>query len=77
VKFTRADTPSVRALLSVLPDQTQTDAWGREVYRHLPADIALEPDARQVVPTSMVRCWVEGPSLVPPFGPTPISQGKK
>jgi hypothetical protein len=74
VTATLADTPSVRALLPVLLVQTQTNTWGGEVYFHLPADIALEPDARQVVAASMVCYWVEGQSLAPSFGPTPISR---
>ena len=69
------ETSSVKQLLNVLPCEASAQTWGEEVYFELPAKIALEPDAQQVVEAGAVCYWVQGNSLALPFGPTPVSQG--
>ncbi len=68
-----ADTPSARAVLAALPTRARARTWGEELYFSLPASVALEPDARDVVEPGTVCYWVEGQSLALPFGPTPVS----
>lgn len=68
------DTPSARALLDALPLKARAQTWGEEVYFEIPVEVALERDARQVVPPGAVCFWVEGNSLALPWGRTPISE---
>ena len=68
-----ADTPSARAVVAALPTRARARTWGEEVYFPLRADVALEPDARDVVEPGTVCYWVEGKSLALPYGPTPVS----
>jgi len=67
------DTPTVAALLEVLPFESSALTWGEEVYFDAPFAADLEPDARQIVEPGTVCFWVEGSALALPFGPTPIS----
>jgi hypothetical protein len=67
------DTPTVAALLEVLPFESSAMTWGEEVYFDAPLAVDLEPDARQIVEPGTVCFWVEGSALALPFGPTPIS----
>jgi hypothetical protein len=69
------DTPTVRALLTVLPCEASANTWGEEVYFELPLKAALESDAEQVVDPGTVCFWVQGSSLALPFGRTPASKG--
>jgi len=68
-------TPSAQKIWEVLPCTTVASTWGEEVYFELPVCVEVEPDARQVVEEGTLCFWVEGRSLVLPYGPTPISQG--
>ena len=68
--------PSVKQLVAVLPSEALAQTWGEEVYFELPVQMALEPDARQVVEPGTVCFWVQGSSLALPFGPTPASTGE-
>jgi len=67
------DTPTVAALLEVLPFESSAMTWGEEVYFDAPLAVDLEPDARQIVEPGTVCFWVEGSALALPFGRTPIS----
>jgi hypothetical protein len=67
------DTPTVRALLAVLPAKARASTWGEEVYFEVPVQTKLEANARQVVEPGTVCFWTEGNALALPFGPTPIS----
>lgn len=69
------ETASAQALLDSLPCESHANTWGEEVYFKIPAEVALDADARQVVDPGTVCIWVEGQSLALPYGPTPISQG--
>ena len=69
------DTPTARALVTVLPLEAKAQTWGEEVYFEIPVKATLEKDARQVVPPGTVCFWVEGSSLALPWGRTPISEG--
>ncbi len=71
---TLADTPAARAVLAALPARARANTWGDEVYFSLAAEVALEPDAREVVDPGTVCYWVQGSSLALPFGPTPVSR---
>ena len=70
------ETPSVNQLVAVLPCKASAQTWGEEVYFELPVkNLALEPDALQVVEPGTVCFWVQGSALALPFGPTPVSEG--
>lgn len=71
------DTPTVKALLAVLPCESSANTWGEEVYFNVPLTAKSEADAEQVVDPGTVCFWVEGRALALPFGPTPISRGKE
>jgi len=69
------ETSSVEQLVAVLPCEAIAQTWGEEVYFELPARIAPETDALQVVEPGTVCFWVQGKSLALPYGPTPVSTG--
>lgn len=71
------DTPNTHALLQCLPFGAIAQTWGDEVYFGVPTTgtLQLEANARQVVEPGTVCFWVQGSSLILPFGPTPISEG--
>jgi len=71
------DTPTVAAVLRVLPCEALANTWGDEVYFSVPAVTSLEPGAVQVVDPGTVCFWVEGSSIALPFGPTPVSRGNE
>ena len=69
------ETSSVEQVVAVLPCEAIAQTWGEEVYFELPARIAPETDALQVVEPGTVCFWVQGNSLALPYGPTPVSTG--
>ncbi|NQU09866.1 hypothetical protein HQ590_03680 [bacterium] len=71
------DTPTTAQLSLALPCTAKATTWGEEVYFPVEVRATLDPGAQQVVPPGTVCFWVEGKSLVLPFGPTPISEGNE
>jgi hypothetical protein len=71
------NTPTVSALLAVLPCESSANTWGEEVYFDVPVTAKAEADAQQIVDPGTVCFWVQGHALALPFGPTPISRGKE
>ncbi|MFE2047495.1 cyclophilin-like fold protein [Streptomyces sp. NPDC059459] len=69
------DTPTMQALLKVLPLTTSAHTWGEEVYFDTGVSVSRETDARQVVEPGTVAFWTDGDALALPYGPTPISLG--
>lgn len=69
--------PGANKLAAALPCTARANTWGQEVYFDLPADIALEKNATDVVEPGTICYWVQGSSLALPFGPTPASRERE
>lgn len=71
------NSPTLKALLPVLPHTSKASTWGAEVYFPVPIEAELDSHPKQVVPRGTVCFWVQGASLAIPYGPTPISEGNE
>lgn len=69
------DTATARALLDILPCQSNANSWGEEIYFSVPLKVELEANATQVVDPGTVCFWVDGNAVALPYGPTPVSEG--
>lgn len=68
------DIPTARLIIDILPVTSDAHTWGKEVYFRIPVSMELDTHPKQVVPRGTIGFWVQGSSLVLPYGPTPISE---
>ncbi len=71
------DSPTAKAIWSVLPITGKANTWGDEVYFEIPVKVEQEPDARQDVEVGELGYWPMGHAFCIFFGPTPVSSGPK
>jgi uncharacterized protein len=68
-------TPTIEALLSVLPFSSRAQTWGDEVYFEAPFHTDIEHDARAEMQVGDVAFWPDGDAIAIFYGPTPASKG--
>ncbi|MBM4129125.1 MAG: hypothetical protein FJ243_03270 [Nitrospira sp.] len=71
------DSPSATVLKSLLPLDFNMFRWGEEYYGDCGIDVALSPDAREVLEIGELAVWPTGRALCIFFGPTPASKGSE
>lgn len=69
--------PTAKAVASVLPIRGTANVWGEEIYFDIPVDIPLADDAREEVEVGTLAYWPTGKAFCLFFGPTPVSTGDK
>jgi hypothetical protein len=67
------DTPTGLAISNALPFESTANTWGDEIYFEVPAQAALEPEARARVEVGDLAYWPSMPAFCIFFGPTPVS----
>jgi hypothetical protein len=63
------------AIYTALPITGVVNRWGEEIYFAIPLDLALSPDARDVVEFGELGYWPQGKAFCIFFGKTPASWG--
>jgi hypothetical protein len=67
------DTPTGLAISNALPFESTANIWGDEIYFEVPAQTALEPEARARVEVGDLAYWPSMPAFCIFFGATPVS----
>ena len=65
---------TARAILAVLPFESEASRWGDEVYFKVPVEVGPE-NTQEEVEVGDLAYWPQGPALCIFFGPTPASDG--
>ncbi|NIA07814.1 MAG: hypothetical protein GWP14_09330 [Actinobacteria bacterium] len=69
------DSPSVQALVDILPLELRMSRWGDEYYGDCGLDVKEEPQARTLMKVGELAVWPPGSALCIFFGSTPASTG--
>ena len=70
---TLLETPTAAAITKSLPFESIVNTWGDEIYFGVPAQAALEPEARARVEVGDLAYWPSMPAFCIFFGATPVS----
>ena len=71
------DTPSAQAVFAALPMQTTASISDHEVYLGAILRVKPEEDARRAIQPGMIGYWIEGASIMLPFGSCSASVAKE
>ncbi len=66
-------TPTADAIREALPFEASANIWGHEIYFQVPAQAALEPNAKARVNVGDLAYWPSMPAFCIFFGATPVS----
>jgi hypothetical protein len=66
-------TPTAEAIREASPFEASANIWGDEIYFQVPAQAALEPEAKSRVNVGDLAYWPSMPAFCIFFGATPVS----
>lgn len=71
------NTPTAKSVYDALPIEGAANRWGDEIYFVIPVNLAIEPDAKEIVSEGDIAYWPEGSCFCIFWGRTPASKGSE